>query len=138
MSQALSTEEMAAVKHIQSVHDAWIAAELAGDIEGVLRLCTVDVRWLTPGSGEVVGRAAGRRLLNAGSAELEHIRTTDIRIEVSGGLAYKTSRFETGYRQPTSAQTHLTNGVHLWILRLVNGVWRVALVTWQRHDSAER
>ena len=87
MSRVLSTEEVAAVQDIQSVHDAWIAAELAGDIEAVLRLCTADVRWLTPGSGEAVGPAAGRRLLSIASVQLEDIRATDIRIEVSGDLA---------------------------------------------------
>ena len=42
------TDSEAAVAAIRQVDDAWIAAELRRDIEGVLRLCTPDVRWLVP------------------------------------------------------------------------------------------
>jgi uncharacterized protein (TIGR02246 family) len=125
-----STHAVAPVREIQSVHEAWIAAELAGNIEGVLALCTDDVRWLVPGDGEAVGLAAGRKLLSRASGRPEGIRTTDVRIEVSGDLACKTSRFETHYRLPESGRLAVAHGLHLWILRRVDRSWRVALVTW--------
>ncbi|MGH7702497.1 MAG: hypothetical protein ACREMO_05355, partial [Gemmatimonadales bacterium] len=75
--------------------------------------------------------AAGRRLLGSGTLHLEAIRASDVRIEVSGDLACKTSRFETRSRAPETGATHLARGVHLWILRRVARDWRVALVMWQ-------
>jgi ketosteroid isomerase-like protein len=126
-----SPDDVVAVQEIRGVHDAWIAAELAGDTEAVLRLCTDDVRWLTPNSGELLGPAAVRRFLSSGADCPDGIRATNIRIEVSGALACKTSRFETRLRVSESGQVRFVRGVHVWILRRVQGAWRVALVTWQ-------
>ena len=91
------TENEADPEAIRQVHDAWIAAELRGDIEAVLCLCTHDVRWLVPGRASVEGREATRQLLQAGQADLRDIRTGDLRVDCSGELAVKTSRYETRY-----------------------------------------
>jgi ketosteroid isomerase-like protein len=74
-------------------------------------------------------REAGRQLLQAGRVELLDIRAGDLRIEHSGELAFKTSRYETRYR--AGEQDEVARGTHLWILRREGGAWRVALVTWQ-------
>jgi uncharacterized protein (TIGR02246 family) len=126
------TADEAAVEAIRQVHDAWIAAELRGDIEGVLRLCTPDVRWLTPGRPALEGRDAARQLLQAGQVELLDIRAGDLRVEHSGELAVKTSRYETRYR--TGGRERVARGTHLWILRREGVAWRVALVTWQAEE----
>jgi ketosteroid isomerase-like protein len=123
------TANEAAVEAIRQVHDAWIAAELRGDIEGVLRLCTPDVRWLMPGRPALEGRDAARQLLQAGQVELLDIRAGDLHVEHSGELAFKTSRYETRYR--AGGQDGVARGTHLWILRREGAAWRVALVTWQ-------
>jgi ketosteroid isomerase-like protein len=123
------TDHDAAIEAIQQVHDAWIAAELRGDIEGMLLLCTRDVRWLVHGGPALEGREAGRQLLGAGQGELLDIRASDLRVEYSGELAFKTSRYETRYR--ASGREHVAHGTHLWILRREGAAWRVALVTWQ-------
>jgi len=123
------TDNEAAFKTIRQVHDAWIAAELRGDLEGVLGLCTPDVRWLVPGRPALEGREAGLQLLQAGQVDLLDIRTSDLRVEHSGDLALKTSRYETRYR--TGGQENAARGTHLWILRREEATWRVALVTWQ-------
>jgi uncharacterized protein (TIGR02246 family) len=117
---------------IRQVHEAWIAAELRGDIEGVLCLCTPDVRWLVPGRTALEGREAARRLLAAAKVDLLDIRTSDLRVEQSGELASKTSRFETRYR--TGGRERVARGTHLWVLRRERAVWRVALVTWQAEE----
>jgi uncharacterized protein (TIGR02246 family) len=123
------TDNEAADEAIRQVHDAWIAAELRRDIEGVLRLCTADVRWLVPGCSTLEGREAARHLLQAAQGELLDLRAGDLRIEHSGELAFKTSRYETRYR--LDGRERVTRGTHLWILRREGGAWRVALVTWQ-------
>jgi uncharacterized protein (TIGR02246 family) len=126
------TANEAAVEAIRQVHDAWIAAELRGDIEGVLRLCTLDVRWLVPGRPVLEGREAARQLLQAGQVELLDIRAGDLRVEHSGELAVKTSRYET--RSRAGGRERVARGTHLWILRREGAAWRVALVTWQAED----
>jgi uncharacterized protein (TIGR02246 family) len=116
---------------VKRVHEAWIAAELSGDIEGVLTLCTPDVRWLPPGCEMLVGRETGRRLLTNSQVDLESIEASDVRVEVSGDLAVKTSRYETHYRLRGQGTPHVARGTHVWVLRREGGEWRVALVTWQ-------
>jgi uncharacterized protein (TIGR02246 family) len=131
MYPTLSPDDVAAIQEIRGVHDAWIAAELAGDIEAVVRLCTDDVRWLTPHSGELLGLEAVRRFLSSSADRPNDIQATDIRIEVSGALACKTSRFASRLRASESEPARFVRGVHVWLLRRVQGTWRVALVTWQ-------
>jgi uncharacterized protein (TIGR02246 family) len=126
------TDNEAAFEPIRQVHEAWLAAELRGDVEDILRLCTPDVRWLVPGRRVLEGREAGRQLLQAADAELMDIRTGDLRVEHSGELAFKTSRYETRYR--AGGQERVTRGTHLWILRREGLAWRVALVTWQAEE----
>lgn len=76
-----------------------------------------------------MGPEAGRLLLSESQSELEAITVSEVRIEVSGALAYKTSGYETRFRMHGQAQ--VSRGTHLWILRRESGGWRVALVTWQ-------
>lgn len=123
------TDNEAAIAAIRQVHNAWLAAELRGDVEEVLRLCTPDVRWLVPGRPVLEGHEAARQLLQEAPVELLDIRAVDLRIELSGELASKTSRYETRYRG--RGQDGVARGTHLWILRREELKWRVALVTWQ-------
>ena len=125
------TSDDVAHEAVRQVHEAWLAAELSGDIEGVLTLCTSDVRWLVPDAGMLVGREAARRLLTEAQVELENIVASDLQVEISGDLAYKTSRYETRYRLPAQRELDVARGTHLWILRREGADWRVALVTWQ-------
>jgi uncharacterized protein (TIGR02246 family) len=121
-----------ALDEIRQVHDAWLDAELRGDIESILRLCTPDVRWMVPGRPVLEGREAGRHLLQPPQVELLALQTSDVRVEQSGELACKTSRYETRYR--TGEQERVARGTHLWLLRQEGAGWRVALVTWQPEE----
>jgi uncharacterized protein (TIGR02246 family) len=126
------TDNQAALEAIRQLHEAWLAAELRGDVEGILRLCTPDVRWLVPGHPVLEGREAGRQLLRVSQVELLGLHADDVRIEQSGDLACKTSRYETRYR--TGEQERMARGTHLWILRRQATGWGVALVTWQAEE----
>jgi uncharacterized protein (TIGR02246 family) len=117
---------------IRQVHDAWLAAELRGDAESILRLCTSDVRWLVPGRPILEGREAGRQLLPPPQVELLALQTRDMRVQQSGDLACKTCRYETRYR--IGEQEKIARGTHLWVLRQEGAGWRVALVTWQEEE----
>ena len=126
------SDNQAALVAIRQIHEAWLAAELRGDVESILRLCTDDVRWLVPGHPVLEGREAGRQLLRPPQVELLGLRAEDVRIEQSGELACKTSRYETRYR--TGGWERIARGTHLWILRREGMGWRVALVTWQAEE----
>jgi ketosteroid isomerase-like protein len=123
------THNDAAFEAIRQVHDAWLAAELRGDVEGILCLCSPDVLWLVPGRPVMEGHEAGRQLLQATGVELMDIQAGDLRIEHSGDLAFKTSKYVTRYR--AGEQEGVARGTHLWILRREGLAWRVVLVTWQ-------
>ncbi|MGH7497287.1 MAG: nuclear transport factor 2 family protein [Gemmatimonadales bacterium] len=125
------TDDEVALEAVRHLHEAWLAAELRGDVAGLLALCTPDVRWLTPDSGMLLGREAGRRVLTDTQAELDSIVATDLHVEIRGDLGYKTSRYETRYRLSAQGELHVSRGTHLWILRREGADWRVALVTWQ-------
>ena len=125
------TDQEIVLDPVRQLHETWVAAELRGDIEGVLALCTLDVRWLPPDSGMLVGREAGRRLLTDAQAALDSILTSDLHVETRGDLGYKTSRYETRYRLPGDGELRIARGTHVWIVRHEDGEWRVALVTWQ-------
>ncbi len=118
------------------VHARWIQAELRGDCEAVLDLCTDDVRWLVPDSPVLEGKNAARRFLGSRSVSLDRIDTTDVRIEGTDALAYKTCRYETHFGEHGAAESMIARGTHLWILRRVQGRWKVALVTWQPEDES--
>ncbi len=60
------------------------------------------------------------------------MQASDVRVEQSGELACKTSRYETRYR--TGQQEMVARGTHLWLLRREEAGWRVALVTWQTEE----
>ena len=126
------TDNEAVFQAVRQLHDAWIAAELRGDIEGVLCLCTADVRWLVPGRPALEGREAALQLLQAAQVDLLEIRASDLRVEHSGDLALKTSQYETRYR--TDGKESVARGIHLWILRREGTTWLVALVTWQAEE----
>jgi ketosteroid isomerase-like protein len=126
------TDNPAALEAIRQLHAAWLAAELRGDVESILRLCTPDVRWLVPGHPVLEGREAGRQLLRAPQVEILGLRADDVRIEQSGELACKTSRYETRYR--IGEGERIARGTHLWILRRQGMGWGVALVTWQADE----
>jgi ketosteroid isomerase-like protein len=126
------THNPAALDEIRQIHDAWLAAELRGDVESILQLCTPDVRWLVSGRPVLEGREAGRQLLQAPQVELLALWAGDGRVEQSGDLACKTSHYETRYR--SGKQEKIGRGTHLWILRRDAALWRVALVTWQAEE----
>ena len=124
----LSKEDL---QQIEDLHDRWIACELAGDAQGVLRLCTDDVQWLVPDRGLLVGKEAARALLAEPGAEIRAIETADVRIRGGGSFAYKTSNYNTRYAAADGSEVRVNKGTHLWILRKTDGEWQVALVTWQ-------
>ena len=123
---------------VRKVHEAWLAAELAGDLSAVLALCTNNVCWMQPGSAPSHGKQAGRRLLSSVGVHVVSIETWDVRYEVSDTLAVKTARFRTQVTRDGESAPTVVTGTHLWVLRHEGERWRVALVTWQLDDATAR
>lgn len=108
---------------IRGLHEAWIAAEVAGRVEDVLALAAPDVVMQPPLGEAIVGREAVRALLAASAGAILRIETRDLAVEVADTIAVKRARFETWLRDATEPVT----GTHLWVLR---PRWEVAFVTW--------
>ncbi|MEL6772633.1 MAG: nuclear transport factor 2 family protein [Bacteroidota bacterium] len=119
---------------IRALHDLWVRAEIAGDVETLLGCCTSDVCWITDDGEEVeIGHDAGRRLFTS------PLRLLDLQTEITDlygaeGVAYKSCRYEARHRAPDGSLT-ASQGTHLWILHRLSEGWRVSLVTWHRSRS---
>lgn len=117
------------------MHDRWISAEREGRGLDVLDFCVADVAWMVPGRDILVGREAVSCLLSKPTTEILKLETSDIRIQGSGTMAYKTSRYRTLFRVIEGGQEQITQGQHLWILhKESDDRWRVAFVTWQEAE----
>lgn len=79
---------------IRRLHDAWLQAELRGDAEAVLDLCTQDIAWVPPSGPPTFGRDAGRDLLLASVVRLLSIQITDFELDGADGRAIKVCRYE--------------------------------------------
>lgn len=113
------------------LHNNWIDAELRGDFEQVLRLCTDDIQFLPPDARLVVGKQAVREFLVTSSSPLISVDTFDVRFEASETLAFKTCRFTTHVAPTDGSEVGPTvTGIHAWLLRRVEGAWLVSYVTW--------
>jgi ketosteroid isomerase-like protein len=115
---------------ILAVHEAWLKAELSGNVDALLALCTSDIRFFPPGCDPLEGTSAVRILLESAQTRPRDIRTADIRIEVSASLAFKSASFSTVLASPASSSPSTVSGHHLWILRREQAGWRVAAVAW--------
>ena len=117
------------------VHQEWIDAELRGDVELLLNLCTDDIQFLVPGAELVAGKAAVRAFVERNESQVLSIDTADVHFEVGKNLAFKTCRFTTRLALPERGVSEAkVSGIHAWLLRQVKGTWLVSYVTWQ-YDS---
>jgi ketosteroid isomerase-like protein len=113
-------------QRILELHNLWIEAELRGDIQSMLRICSEEIRFYPPDSAPVEGKSAVSVLLQSDQQNIERIEIKDLLIEVSGNLAYKTASFATHVQSEPS----LYEGNHLWILRREEFDWRILIVSW--------
>jgi ketosteroid isomerase-like protein len=114
---------------IRALHDLWMRAETAGDVDLILGLCAPDVCWITDTADVRLGHEAGRELLTGGVPLLD-LQTEITSLYGTRDIAYKTCRFEARHRMADGA-LHCTRGTHLWILHCQAAGWRVSLVTWE-------
>lgn len=138
----LSEQDLAA---IQDVHDRWINAELHGNHDQVIELCTDDVNWIPPNAPPLNGKHAISAYLDNNRVILQDIQLQNIEIHGNDSVAYLMSSYHTSFSVPDDAHElpsgsdvkqpssplQQVNGTHLWILRKTkDGLWRVAVVTW--------
>ena len=98
------------------LHNNWIDAELRGDFEQLLKLCTDDIQFLTPDARLVVGKQAVREFLVTSASPLISVDTFDVRFEASETLAFKTCRFTTHVAPTDGGGVGSTiTGIHAWL-----------------------
>lgn len=129
---SLTQEDFEAIK---LVHRTWLEAELNGQIEVLLNLCTPDVTLIPPDSPVLCGKELIRNSLVDNQVEIKNIKISDLRIEGDGSMACKIANFETTFilEEGESGQAI---GTHVWILNKVDGEWLVRAVAWSLIDGS--
>jgi uncharacterized protein (TIGR02246 family) len=121
---------------IADLHNRWLEAERSGNSLAVLRFCTDDVVWMPPDSTILEGKEAITRWMKYTNVEIKSLELTDIRIDGSGTVAYKTANYSTAYLAEGDSEVSRVKGSHLWILKkFSHGDWRVAIVTWSSVEA---
>ena len=117
---------------IMAVQQQWLGHELAGDKVGVLALCVDDVVWLPPNGPALRDKmAVAAWLAVLPENRIRRIEIANVRIDGSGGLAYKVADFTTWLDAAGQASDEPVMGSHLWVLREVSREhWRVAVLAW--------
>jgi ketosteroid isomerase-like protein len=124
----LSDTDIGAIRILER---RWLSEELAGNLAGVLELCSEDIMWLPPGLPALAGKTAIRTWLKHPKARIEEIRLSNVKIHGNGSLAYKVADFCTRYVPTGSSSSETIMGNHLWILRRApQSFWQVTLVAW--------
>jgi hypothetical protein len=116
---------------IRRLHDTWIEAEIRGDTEAVLSLCSEDIEWVPPGGPSIFGRAAARELLPTPGIRILSIQVTDFVVEGAKGRAMKACRYETMFEMTATGIRGVARGHHAWTLEQGSHGWRVVAVSWQ-------
>jgi ketosteroid isomerase-like protein len=115
-----------------AVQREWLDYELAGNIAGVVSLCSDDVVWLPPNQPALSGQNKVAGWLAAlPEHRIRRIEVTNVRIYSSGELAYKLADFSTWFEKAGQADDGFVTGSHLWVLReSFPDHWQVAVVAW--------
>jgi ketosteroid isomerase-like protein len=112
---------------IMAIHKTWIDAERRGDVDAMLSLCSSDIRLFAAELSTKQGKHAVREFLQTSVGSIQNINISNIEIEISGSLAYKTASFLTESQEFPELKVQ---GSHLWILRREEFGWRILIVTW--------
>ena len=115
---------------IMAVHQAWIDAEHRGDVEAMLSLCSADIRFFPPGLPARQGKDAAREVLKIPVDSIKDISISNIHVEISGSLAYKTASFITHSERFPESKVTTIKGNHIWVLRRESSKWRIIIVAW--------
>lgn len=119
------------VEAIRLLERQWLSEELAGNLNGVLELCSDDIVWLPPGLSALAGKTAIRTWLKHPNARIEEISLSNVSLHGNESMAYKLAEYCTRYVPAGSNSSVASKGRHLWILRRNRqSVWQVVLVAW--------
>ena len=113
-----------------AIHKAWLDAEGQGDIESMLSLCSNNIRLCPPDRSVKQGRLAVREYLQTSPDSIQDIEISNIHIEISGSLAYKTADFVTKLDELQQSKPRTIQGSHLWVLRREDTGWRIIIIVW--------
>ena len=111
---------------IRAVIEAWASASAAGDLEGVLRLMTVDVVFLTPGNAPM-GRDEFAASFRSMTGSVQLLSRSDVQeITVTGDLAVCWNRLDVNVTPMTTGTAKRFGGDTLTVFRRgADGQWRV-------------
>ena len=115
---------------ILAIHHSWIDAEQRRDLNAMLDLCTPDIRFIPPNVPTKQGKDAVHEFLQESRDVIMQLEISNMNIEISGSLAYKTASFVAHVEQRDAPAVQTIRGNHLWVLRREGSQWRIAIVAW--------
>ncbi len=130
----LSDENLAAVR---AVDDAYVAAVMATDWNGLVALLTPAGVFMPPNETAVEGRAANLRRLQ--TFDLTSVDYAHTQIDVSGaaGVAYIQGTFSLSMTLTNVEEPLTDSGKYLWVLlKQPTGEWLIDKVIWNTDLSA--
>ena len=131
----LSAEDRVA---IETLHRAWLDAELRGDSSALLQLCTPTPVWLPPNDAPLCDTASILRWLgDQPHTAVLRIDIDDLAVSGVGSFAWKLATFRTTVEGPRGNAVTVT-GSHAWLLqRDTSGAWRISVVVWTIAGTVE-
>lgn len=112
---------------IQAFYADWFGAMQRGDVAASLELVTDDVLLKSPAAPAVEGKQALTEALTAFHARFaETVRYDIAEIEVAGEWAYALVHEDIVLRPKAGGAETSVSGMHLGVLRRVDGAWRLA------------
>ncbi len=119
-----------AVREIEQIHSKWLELETAGEVRSLLALCADDIELWPPDAPPLIGPEAVSASMACGTARIQRIEISELRIRGSHEVAYLTASYKTEFFLSENSAPARSSGRHLWILRRQAGTWVVALVSW--------
>jgi ketosteroid isomerase-like protein len=117
---------------IETLHQAWLDAELRVGPSALLDLCTPSTVWLPPHATPLCGQVAIRQGLETQfQPVLRRIEIDALTICGGGSFALKSATFRTVLEHPVDNGSDVVTGSHAWLLqRDERGSWRISVVAW--------
>jgi len=116
---------------ILAIQAAWLEAELAQDMRALRDHMCADITLWPEDGPPVEGIEPALETIRA-TYPIRGISVFDESIQAGAVHAWKTARFLT--RIDMDGETVSFQGRHLWILRRVDGSWKIAGISWNIED----
>lgn len=109
------------------VHDRWLKAEIAQDMETLGSLLHDEVFLQLPGGTRIKGKEKCLEFLGDDSTQIDRIEISNMWVHADVELAVKMADFETWF---VDHRIPVASGTHTWCLIKEAEEWKILMMTW--------